>query len=210
MPIELNVDSKTSNTKKDKITLISFLKQYIKDNPDKIVIATMNVYRVLLNQLQEFDKKEITLEDVNVEYVNRFYNYCVHLGQKSNTIKTRFNKLKRIMGLAIERGLVKEYPFGKGKLVIPKSKSEKRKYLTSDEVEKLLKYIPTNHSEANVMSIVRFKLHVGLRIGDVFTQRKHNIVVQQGKDNEMIFKLHKSTSKTGSDIHLRLTHQAKQ
>jgi integrase len=89
-----------------------------------------------------------------------------------------------------------EYPFGKGKLTVPGSRNGKRKFLEDYEVEKLIQYIPENDSELRVLRIVKFNLNAGLRIGDVFTLRKSDIIVQELSPSEKNFRLQKTTSKT--------------
>ncbi|MBK6783843.1 MAG: phage integrase SAM-like domain-containing protein [Saprospiraceae bacterium] len=92
-----------------------FLLAFIEENPDKIDQSSMNSYRTLFKSLITFDKNDVSLSNLNVDYVNRFYDFLEKAGYKSNTIQTRFKKLKKLVNTAITRGLMTEYPFGKGK-----------------------------------------------------------------------------------------------
>lgn len=188
------------------ITLKSFVLDYITENPDKIKQSSMNNYRSLLSVMEGFP--DVPLNEVNVRYVNEFYDYLKKRDVSQDTIQTRFKKLKKIISSAIARGLTSEYPFGKGKLTIPTSKVVKRKFLSSEEVEKLLEYQPTNVSESKVMSIIRFNLHVGMRIADIFTLRKNQLREENHPTKGKVIRLVKTTSKTETDINVLLTKQA--
>ncbi|MBK6783842.1 MAG: integrase catalytic domain-containing protein [Saprospiraceae bacterium] len=96
----------------------------------------------------------------------------------------------------------------KGKLTIPSSKADKRKFLVAEEIEKLMAYNPRNETERKVMMIVRFNLHVGMRIGDVLTLRKKDVIQGEHPTRGTIFRLVKTTSKTETDINVMLTAQA--
>ncbi len=190
------------------VTLREFLQAFIQENPDKIDQSSMNSYRTLLKSLISFDKDDVSLSNLNVDYVNRFYDFLQKAGYKSNTIQTRFKKLKKLVNTAITRGLMTEYPFGKGKLTIPSSKADKRKFLVAEEIEKLMAFKPNNETERKVMMIVRFNLHVGMRIGDVLTLRKKDVIQGEHPTRGTIFRLVKTTSKTETDINVMLTAQA--
>ncbi len=104
--------------------------------------------------------------------------------------------------------MVKDYPFGKGKLTIPSSKAIKRKFLSAEEIEKLVNYQTVNESEYKVRLIIRFNLHVGMRIGDIFTLRKNQIKEERHPSKGKVLRLVKTTSKTETDIKVLLTTQA--
>ena len=188
------------------ISLKTFIRNYINENPDKIKQVSMNNYRSLYSVMADF--QDIPLADVDVKYMNAFYEFLKKKGISTVTIQTRFKKLKKIISSAISRGLTKEYPFGKGKLTIPTTKAVKRKFLTAEEIEKLVNYTPVNESERKVMLIVRFNLHVGMRIGDIFTLRKNQIKEERHPSKGTVFRLVKTTSKTETDINVLLTSQA--
>ena len=192
------------------IKLKKFVADFIEENPDKIDQSSMNCYRSLLFSLNQFDMDDVSLINVNVDFVNRYYEFLKKKGLQTSTIQTRFMKLKKIVNTAISRNLMEEYPFGKGKLTVPSAKTAKRKFLTEEEIEKLNQYQPQNESEARVMRIIKFNLHVGLRIGDIFILRKNNIIIQSHPTKGEIFRLSKTTAKTETDINIMLTNQAKQ
>ncbi len=201
---------KKSEKKSSDISLKNFINVFIEENPDKINHCSLNSYRSLIASLHKFEENDVMLKDVNVAYVNRYYNFLLNCGLKTATIQTRFKKLKKIISTAIIRGLMTEYPFGKGKLTVPGSRNGKRKFLEDYEVEKLIHYRPENDSELRVLRIIKFNLNAGLRIGDVLTLRKSDIIVQELSTSEKIFRLQKTTSKTDTDVNIKLTNQAKQ
>lgn len=195
------------DTQEKPVKLSEFIGDFIKENPDKISYGSMNNYRTLLSSLKDF-RKDVLLKDVDVKFVNQYYNYLQNQGLAGDSILTRFKKLKKIIGTAITRGIVTEYPFGKGKLTISAGKQSKRKFLSQDELDTLVAYKPKNDSERKVMLVVLFNLHVGLRIGDVFTLRKHNVVEVNDPKRGLLYKLTKTTRKTETDVRTLLTQQA--
>ncbi len=58
------------------------------------------------------------------------------------------------------------------------------------------------------MLIIRFNLHVGMRIGDIFTLRKNQIQEDHHRSRGTVLRLVKTTSKTETDINILLTSQA--
>ena len=191
------------------LTLIGFISQFISENPEKVKESTMNSYRTLIASINNFRPGAI-LTDVNVSFVNQLYDHFRYEGLTTATIQTRFAKLKKIINTAISRNLVTEYPFGKGKLSVPTSKGSKRKYLNDSEIATLTSYKPINESERKVMQIVLFNLHAGLRIGDVFSLRKSNIIESEDPVKGTIFRLSRTTTKTESHVNILLTKQAVQ
>lgn len=191
-------------------TLKSFIADFISENPDKIKEVSLKSYRALLKSINAFDVYNVLLKDVNVTYVNQFYDFLQGEELGVATIETKFKRLKKIMSSAIARGLATEYPFGKGKLKVPSAKATKRKFLNDDETQRLIQYAPQNESEAKVMRIIKFNLHVGLRISDIFTLRKSHIIYQNHPIKGEIYRLDKTTAKTDTDINLMLTKQAKE
>ncbi len=190
------------------ITLQKFIQDFIKENPDKIDQASMNSYRSLLRSIKSFDTGSVLLSNVDVEFVNNLYNFFQNQGLQSSTIQTKFKKLKKIINTGIIRGLVTEYPFGKGKLTVPNPKQIKRKFLNDEEIQRLISYTPVNESEMKVMMLIKFNLHVGLRIGDIFTLRKSNLNVVNHPIKGPIYRLSKTTEKTDTDVSIMLTKQA--
>lgn len=190
------------------LTLVQFITDFIAENPEKINQSSMNSYRTLLTSITAFDISDTDLKDVNVRYVNMYYDYLVKSGLKASTIRTRFMKLKKVINTAVVRGYCNEYPFGRGKLTVPNPKVSKRKFLQEDEIKLLLGYIPKNVIESNVIQIVKFNLHVGLRIGDIFTLQKKHIIAEDHPEAGRKFKLSRTTAKTGADINILLTRQA--
>lgn len=206
MEVFQKIEKEETPVQENTITLKTYIKNYIADNPDKIKQVSMNNYRSLYAAMADFH--DIPLAEVDVKYMNEFYDYLKSKGISTVTIQTRFKKLKKIISSAIARGLTKEYPFGKGKLTIPTSKAVKRKFLSADEIQKLIEYQPVNESEQKVMLIIRFNLHVGMRIGDIFTLRKNQIKEERHPSKGTVFRLVKTTSKTETDINVLLTTQA--
>lgn len=195
---------------KEELTLQKFIIDFIDENPDKIEQGSMNSYRSLLRSIKEFDKSNILLKNVDVQFVNNLYHFYGKQGLKPSTIQTKFKKLKKIVNTAIVRGLMMDYPFGKGKLTVPGSKLVKRKFLNDDEIQKLITYEAINESEIKVMTMIKFNLHVGLRIGDLLTLRKNNFITQIHPTRGEIIRLFKTTEKTETDINIMLTNQAKE
>ena len=189
------------------LTLIEFIKMFIAENPDKIKDSTMNSYRTLIASINDF-RPGAKLSAVDVSFVNQLYDHFKAEGLTTSTIQTRFAKLKKIINTAISRNLITQFPFGKGKLSVPTAKGSKRKYLTEQEISTLTSYKPVNESEKKVMEIVLFNLHAGLRIGDVFTLRKSNIIESVDPVKGTTYRLTRTTAKTESNVNILLTKQA--
>ncbi|MBK8700934.1 MAG: phage integrase SAM-like domain-containing protein [Saprospiraceae bacterium] len=164
-----------SVTDSKEITLCTYVKNYIDLNPDQVSFGTLNTYRVLYNHLLLFDS-EMKLKEVSVSFVTNFNQYLITKGNACNSAATKMAKLRKILGYAHKENLIEELPFGKYAFQIKKERTIKVKHLSDQEVSLLLDYAPETNSEKKVLSLVRFNLHLGLRIGDLLTLKKKDIV----------------------------------
>ena len=194
----------TNETKE--ILLCSYVKNYIDLNPDQVSYGTLNSYKVLLNHLLSYDA-HVTLREISVSFVTNFNQYLLNKGNSCNSTATKMAKLRKVLGSAYKEKLINELPFGNYAFQIKKDKKTLVKHLSVEEVNLLLNYEPVTNSEKKVMSLVRFNLHLGLRIGDLLTLKKKEILEDKVSD-KILFRCVKITSKTQSQTSILLTSLA--
>ncbi len=190
----------------EEILLCSYVKNYIDLNPDQVSFGTLNSYKVLLNHLLSFDS-HFPLKEVSVSFVTNFNQYLLNKGNSCNSTATKMAKLRKVLGYAHKEKLINEIPFGNYAFQIKKDKKKLVKHLSLQEVNLLLNYEPVTNSEKKVMSLVRFNLHLGLRIGDLLTLKKKEILEDKVSD-KILFRCVKITSKTQSQTSILLTSLA--
>lgn len=188
--------------------LVDYIQAQIDNNPERLKIASLSNYKSLRSLILEF-KPNILVSEVDVQFVNNLHSFMETKSMQVNTIETRMSKLRKIINSALREGLTTIYPFGLGKYTLHKDVNIRRKYLKDDEISALVDFIPTNQSEIKVLSIIKFNLHLGLRIKDVLTLRKSDIVLDINKVlKSTTYRCTKITSKTGTGINIPLSDQA--
>ena len=187
-------------------TLIEYLEGYISNNPDQVSFGTMNAYRTLLFNLKGFGTK-LRVNELDIKFLTGFQKYMTNSGKQVNAAATNLAKLRKLLGYAYKDKLIDEIPFGRYSFQIKRDRTSKSKYLNDEEISQILNFNPETKSELVVMSIVRFKLHLGLRIGDVLTLRKSDFIVEK-ENGVYTYRCIKMTRKTNKGINILLTKQA--
>lgn len=132
---------------------------------------TKDSYKTLFNNLQKF-KKDISLSDIDYNFIVKYNNWLKEQGIMHNTIVGRLRNLKAILNEAKRRKLITENPFDNFK--IP-SMTNKKGYLTRGDIKKLENVELTNR-ENKVRNAFLFAVYTGLRFSDIVTLKNENIV----------------------------------
>lgn len=132
---------------------------------------TKDSYKTLFNNLQKF-KKDISLSDIDYNFIVKYNNWLKEQGIMHNTIVGRLRNLKAILNEAKRRKLITENPFDNFK--IP-SMTNKKGYLTRSDIKKLENVELTN-KENKVRNAFLFAVYTGLRFSDIVTLKNENIV----------------------------------
>jgi integrase/recombinase XerD len=162
------------------------------DSLNKIQTATL--YRATIKSLLEYDKN-ISFDKITPKYLKKYETWMLS-DEKNNSYTTLgmyLRNLKHIINLALEKRIVKKYPFGKteGLYQIPKGKTTK-KALTISEIDKLFKYEPENRNEFIALNYWLFSyLCNGMNMVDIANLKFKDI---KGNNFEFIRQKTKDTS----------------
>lgn len=160
--------------------------------------STKKQYKVVLNELQAYDKEKnlkLSFDRINVDFHNEYINYLQAKKYAPNTIGTRIKILKTFMNEAYERGLHNSLDFKKKIFVKPKEET-KSIYLTDMELERLYKLdLSKNTKYNNVRDWFIIASYTGLRFSDFSRLTKDNI-----SNNIITIK----TAKTGTVVEIPL------
>jgi len=102
--------------------------------------GTASSYRTACNALYRF-KAKISLEDVDVEFLQKFEKWVLKEGMSITTVGIYLRALRTIINIAIDSGSFRKdaYPFGKRKYVIPTGRNIK-KALAIGQIKQIFDY----------------------------------------------------------------------
>lgn len=101
-----------------------------------------------------------------------------------STLNKEVGTLRHMMNKAVEWEMLKQSPFDRGKSLQEKVNNQKTRFLTEDEIQRLLKECPSHLKE-----IVTFAINTGMRMGEI-SNLKHEdirngfIYIKKAKNNE--------------------------
>jgi integrase len=154
-------------------------------------VGTKKSQLTTLKRLKEF-KKVVYFEDLNFEFLHDFelflkkqtieFKTLPNKKLAQSTISKYLKNIKRFVNLAINKDLidVQNYPFRKFKI---KQVESSKVFLTPDEIEKieLLNLENENKKYQVVKDLFMFSVYTGLRYSDIFSLKKKDIVLIDGK-----------------------------
>jgi integrase/recombinase XerD len=168
--------------------LIDFFDQHInecKSRPQEYgdgVLATYSKARTHLMRFLESKRlQKITLKELSRNFLIGFENYLLttniqrkNYAMNRNTATNYIKKLKAVVSKAIQKELLDRNPFAGYK--IPKAKSARISYLTSEELEAIkTNDMGGNASLIRVRDIFLFSCYTGLRFSDASRLRDEDV-----------------------------------
>ena len=135
-----------------------------------------NLKEFILNQ---YNKKDITLDKVDLRFIEAFDSFLVKRNLCRNTINGNYHKkLKTTLSGATKQDLIEKNPYENFKL---KQESTKRDFLTEEELLNLQKYnFKSNPSLDKVRDLFIFSCYTGLRFSDAQDLRFNDVQVSSG------------------------------
>lgn len=125
--------------------------------------ATIEGYDVVFSHLLKKLDRNMNVKAVDTRLLNIFFNDFKDM--KTSTVNLFRSRLKRFFDFLISIDVIQKNPVSA--TIIPKKEEveEDKKYLTKDEVDKLLEYTKERHSEC--YDAIRLLLSTGMRIGEL-------------------------------------------
>lgn len=177
---------------KKKIPKTDFYK-YVGDQLPHLTRAkgTVRYYKSQLKKLKEF-APVLLMDSINKDRLNKYKSWLQSRGNGSNTIWSSFKFLRTFVRQAYKDKLIKDYPFDNYEF--PKYRENDKNYLTTDEIGLIEKLIESPLPEMTLLAAVWFLIacHTGLRISDIKTFSKKNIV-----GNRLVLRVQKTKEIVG-------------
>ncbi len=169
--------------------------------------GTYKHYKSCLKSLKAFinthyNKKEISLNRIDLKFIEEFDTYLVKQNLGRNTINSNYHKkLKTTLSGAFKHSLIEKNPYENFKL---KQESTIRSYLTEDELVKIQSYnFKSNLSLDKVRDLFVFSCYTGLRFSDAQDLKPKDVQCSDG--NYFIYRKQK---KTNEIVHIPLNQIA--
>lgn len=163
---------------KDQSNIYPFFDDYISELKAEGRIKTAISYNTTMNAFKRFHKEKLAFYDITPSFLRRFDKWMEEKGKSSSTTGIYIRSLRTIYNLGINKKVIskEEYPFGKGKYVIPASRNVK-KALTLGEISAFYNYqtVPGS-SEDMAKDFWMFSyLCSGINFKDIATLKWRNI-----------------------------------
>lgn len=140
--------------------------------------STRAAYDTLIRAIDRF-QPATRLEDITIDFLNRFTDHQRSLGISQSTIAARLKSIHAIIREAIARHVITadDDPFRFFR--IPRIE-QRRDFLTIDELARLER-LPLTGREAYVRDVALFAAYTGLRFSDLNAVTSRNIFTERGK-----------------------------
>lgn len=97
--------------------------------------GTISNYNKLINTMKEW-KPSLSFSEITLEYIQLYHNHEIEVGNQLSTIYKKHANFKFLIGLAIDKEMIKKKPYDK--FEIKKSiKAQNNDVLTEEELQKL-------------------------------------------------------------------------
>jgi site-specific recombinase XerD len=161
---------------------------------------TKDSYNTLIKIVDRFHK-DLTLEEIDIDWLNRFVDWQKSQKMSQSTISGRLKGIRCIINEAIARKLicVDDDPFLH--FPIPKIKSREES-LTFDEVRKL-EHLKLKKREARIRDCALMAIYTGLRYHDLTTLTSDMLLKEHGK-TWLIIQPKKTSKSSGVVVRLPL------
>ncbi len=139
---------------------------------------TRDSYMTLIKIIETF-RKNVTLADIDLDFLNHFVSWQQDQGMSQSTISGRLKSIRAIINEAIARKLISvdDDPFLHFR--IPKIKNREES-LTFDEVSKLER-LKLKKREARIRDCALMAIYTGLRYHDLTTLSSDMLIKERGK-----------------------------
>lgn len=127
--------------------------------------GTIKHYRTLVKVLEDFGRINY-FHDLTRSNITMFDDYLRSKGIKDTTVYGYHKNMKAYINEAIRFGIISENPYGG--LKINRGKSDKRKYLTYEEMRRMERCRITDPSVNRVRDLFLFQCYTGLAYSDLY------------------------------------------
>ena len=195
--------------KETDIDLMKYMGEVYREYKQYARPRTARGYKNVILRLNDFlGEKKIKLKDIDKPFIKKFVKYLTNYTTKNgevyseSTVKTYYGLFVRSLNRAVEEELLEANPCDRLKnSEKPKKPESTRQFLTYEEVKKL---IDTPCSHLIVKQMFLFACFTGLRVGDILSLTKKNIVeVEKG-----VYQLEIVQQKTGRPLVVPLSENA--
>ena len=140
---------------------------------DKLFYADSSSYKVISSkqkELLQIIKPTLNIKKIDYKIINQYIEYLKEQGNSNATINAKTAYLSKLLTYAYSNGLILNKPY------IPYFKviQQKEKYLSQDEIIKMLKWTKTN-KEKELQKIILIGLYTGLRINNILSLTTDNV-----------------------------------
>ena len=196
---ELDKTIRFANT--GRVDLFTFIEKYIEECKSLKAKGTIKAYNTTLKRLKEYCnhiKKNISFEDIDLEFYNSFVSFITEKDYSQNTIGKHIKILKTFLNEATDRGINKTIEFKKRKFKRPVEEPDKI-YLSVEELERIYNLDLRNDKQLEgIRDLFIIACFTGLRFSDFSELKPENIIdgnkirIRTNKTNELvIIPLHK-------------------
>ena len=156
-----------------KANIVEYFRKFIDRKSNN---STKIIYEQTLIKMQEFDKKLIQFEDVNIRWLRDFEAYLLKRGLKRNTLCLHFRNIRAVFNSAIDDDTIEQnlYPFRRFKL---KYEATEKRALTMEQIRTIRDYKldPCDEYGQHYLDIFMLIFYlVGINIGDLLLLKKND------------------------------------
>jgi len=193
--IKKELDKTIRFAKSQKVDLFSFIKNYIEESKSLKAKGTIKAYNTTLTKLKDYCasvKKNISFEDIDLEFYNSFISYLTEEDYSQNTIGKHIKILKTFLNEATERGINKTVDFKRRKFKRLTEDTDKI-YLNEKELEAIFKLkLGKDKQLESVRDLFIIGCYTGLRFSDFSELKSENILdgnkikIRTNKTNDVV------------------------
>ncbi len=187
------------NRNSAKLTFNEFAAEYIKNPKEKFELATITKYNTFLKHLNDFNK-QIHFNDLTPELVVNFRTHLeVKLNLAGSTMKSYFDKFKKIVNQAEREGYLDyhqtRFLFTDAKIKVNEAS---RIFLEIEEIQRLiqLKFKKEEQHLERDRDLFLFQIYTGLYYNDLKILKKDQLNEKKGVGFFLIAKRDKNNNKT--------------
>ena len=195
--LDSNFNSKSLEDK----TLSEIIYDYIELNPDNIQFQTLKYYKTSANRWNEL-YPNLLIGLITEDNILSFRKYLIDQGNSTNTIYNRLKVLRKIFKYLKRKGIIGTNPMADIKL---ESKRGQREFLSMDEISLIQNYFTNSVTEEIARDLFLFECFTGLRISDICTLTKSDIIKEEEN-----YRIKKRLTKTSEMLTMKLSKRAEQ
>jgi integrase/recombinase XerD len=150
----------------EKFEFLDFFKRELDLRKPKVAVNTHRQHQTVLSKLKVF-RKRIYFPDLTQEFIEKFENHLITVGNSKNTINKNFRIMKVYLHQAEKKGIRFKNPF---KYIRMRAEPTTRVALSEDELAQLIKYYKSadcNPTHRHILRYFLFSCGSGIRISDV-------------------------------------------